>query len=130
MQRRITCLMQCHTRCLVQRRTAPHKVPGAAPPMYELLYWRERQDHRNVFGDQRDYLIAQFSSVNIYNSNLTLVAYLSVGYWIPITSYRVIVVHPMGVFRCCVSSLGYQCVTRCYQTVTNPCVYFEIKCTK
>ena len=79
-----------------QRRTAPHKVPGAALPMYELLYWRERQDHRNVFGDQRDYLIAQFSSVNIYNSNTPLVAYLSVGYWIAITSYRVIVVHPMG----------------------------------
>jgi hypothetical protein len=34
------------------------------------------------------------------------------------------------VFRCCVRSLGYKCVTRCYQTVTNPCVYFEIKCTK
>jgi len=33
-------------------------------------------------------------------------------------------------FRCCVSSLGYKCVTRCYQTVTNPCVYFEIKRTK
>ena len=32
------------------------------------------------------------------------------------------VTYPYLVFWCCVSSLGYQCVTRCYQTVTNPCV--------